>query len=398
MFDLPYLQPLFRNLCARSRPLSNEAFPERILKLEACEEEAWDELLTQTGNLDALESPDILPSTMRAMFERPGCSERERVQLAGARVGAEDLLEALSRDPSRKVREQVAKNPSTPRHVIEQLARKEGDTVVHRALAVASWTPFEVLLILANSEALLELATRPDAPLELQRALFERGMETGRRGVEGVHRNLAYFCRDAQLLHELSRSGEGAVRIAVAENAHTAWQTLQRLGIDDEPCIRAAVAVHPATPADVRTRLTKDRDQFVRDYATGRYQMERVLPPVDQTPKARPRAPGKWKERLDHWLKILTTTDASLFKSDFHRLERMEAALDPFTPDPILELISKDRRNDIARAVAENPTADTALVAHIESLDILRRHPFPTSPLAEAPESPLWDEYKELWD
>lgn len=53
----------------------------------------------------------------------PKLPVEERVFWAGARFAPKEALEALARDRSKKVRKRLARNPATPPHALERLAK-----------------------------------------------------------------------------------------------------------------------------------------------------------------------------------------------------------------------------------------------------------------------------------
>lgn len=117
-----------------------------------------------------------------------------------------ELLVALSEVEDMGSRWAVAKNPHTPKEVLEKLARDEVNLV--RAL----------------------VATNPNTPSELLYKLFE---------------------------------DEKIVRDGISGNPNAPTELLEKLASDSDKLVRLRVAENPATPKEVLQKLSQDVDKDV---------------------------------------------------------------------------------------------------------------------------------------
>jgi len=166
----------------------------------------------------------------------------------GANVAA--VLRALAGDDSWRVREAVATNPMTPTTLLVELAA-DPDRDVRRAVAAHHGTRPDVLAMLANDgdgTVARFAVSHPALPEPVRRAALRRVVRQAARSTSVASRAAAAA---SPMLDRLDR------------RRRSMWQAT-------EWWIRYAVAVNPATEADLLTILAGDGHRAVRAAARAR--------------------------------------------------------------------------------------------------------------------------------
>lgn len=271
-------------------------------------------------------------------------------------------------------RRNVAKNPSTPVHILSMLAT-DNNVEVRYELAKNPNTPIKVLAQLAtdykawvrydvgkNTNAtaniLSQLATDNDA---------------------GVRRNVASNpSTPIEILSKLATDNNHGVRYSIASNPNTPVEILAQLATDRYASVRQYIASNPNTPVEILAQLATDQDASVCQYIAANphtpmsilqqllsHDNERVL----KFAVARYLAhnPDKLSVVLQHYPKdsqpgysrvvilfhpdVTTNLLVENRRSDAW-LERYAIAQHPNTPPDTLEILAKDA-NCIVRAAAK---------------------------------------------
>lgn len=181
-----------------------------------------------------------------------------------------------------QVRSAVASNHRTPRETLERLLSDRSEDIQRRAALnpslasdivlrnvqeqmqqQPSWSPEGLLLIHGN---LFRAAIRARDSQQPRKEKSKRGLRT-RLGMAlrpTTQKRAALFLKDAETLALLARSPSASVRQNVARNPATTASLLTALASDSDPKVRALVAWHDETPAEVRAVLERDPTKAVR--------------------------------------------------------------------------------------------------------------------------------------
>ncbi len=150
------------------------------------------------------------------------------------------------------------------------LARLVGDTpVVTAALAGNRATPADALRTLAGSADPMTragVAQNPGCPAPVANRLVG-DVDPKVRAAAATHPLLA-----KRSVARLAADPDPQVRalLIIADESRCDDATLRLAGIDQDPRVRFAVALHPRTPLDVLRALEVDRNDQVRQAAVGR--------------------------------------------------------------------------------------------------------------------------------
>ena len=150
------------------------------------------------------------------------------------------------------------------------LARLVGDTpVVTAALARNQTTPADALRTLAASADPMTragVAQNPACPAPVANRLA-RDVDPKVRAAAATHPLLA-----KRSVARLAVDPDPQVRalLIIADESRCDEATLRLAGLDRDPQVRFAVALHPRTPPDVLRALAVDRNDQVRQAAAGR--------------------------------------------------------------------------------------------------------------------------------
>ena len=175
------------------------------------------------------------------------------------------LLERLMVDPD--VRPFVARNPSLPLRLQNQFLNDERWDV-REALASnpnASRKVLEVLSLDSDWEVREALAENPAISPDVIDRLAGDSWDLVRELV-AAHPNAAPKTLDelatSRTLPGLKDDHDQDIHLAVAENANTSPETLERLSNHTDMRIRAAVATHPNIPQALLDRLSEDKSTW----------------------------------------------------------------------------------------------------------------------------------------
>ena len=271
-------------------------------------------------------------------------------------------------------RRNLAKNTSTPVHILEMLAI-DNNVEVRYELAKNPNTPVKILAQLATDYKAwvrYDLAKNPNVPASI---LSELASDTD----AGVRRNVAANPNTpVEILSKLATDNNYGVRYSVASNPNTPVEILVELATDHHSYIRQYIAANPNTPVHILSKLATDSHAAVCQYIAANpntpitllqqllsYDHERVL--KFAVPRFLTHNLDKLSVVLQHYPKdsqpgysrlvILfhPQVPANLLvenrRSDAW-LERYAIAQHPNTPPDTLEILAKDA-NRIVRAAAK---------------------------------------------
>lgn len=175
------------------------------------------------------------PSTPVAILNQLASDKKTDVRASVAdNTGAPvELLDMLAKDKQMAVRRNVAENPKTRKETLAVLAKdKDGD--VARGVARNRNTPKNLFYTLAKTEP-IPVAGNPSTPVEI----------------------LTAFAKHKEI----------SVREALAENPSTPVEILIGFSKSKQPYFRQLVAGNPKTPADILKILVNDKNLDVREAA-----------------------------------------------------------------------------------------------------------------------------------
>ncbi len=185
-------------------------------------------------------------------------------------------LSRLSKSWSPEVRKSVAQNAAASAAILVTLA-KDDDERVRSAVARNASAPLSALAVLAEDKSarvrgdVARNASTPTTILtELMKTEVERGLKPTWLGPDDdahVRSVVAKRLASPEILAKLSRSQEGGVRLAVANNRFTPPSSLARLANERQvdgggrpgESVWMAVAGNPSTPVDTLMSLATRR-------------------------------------------------------------------------------------------------------------------------------------------
>lgn len=238
---------------------------------------------------DPLTLPKVLEQLLLSSDESP-LDRGERMAVARNPSTPPHVLEKLSKDLDVFVRAEVASNPNSSISVIESLA-KNPDRWIERALLKNPKTPPNLLASLATdfwSDTRCAVAAHPSTPATVlddlskdsnskvrAEAARAANLSVGAIAVLALDRDktvrLHVACRSdlaPDTLAELARDNSVAVREAVASHPlappATVQSLLRSLAIDSQPHVRANAARHPSVSESLLAVLANDDDRGVR--------------------------------------------------------------------------------------------------------------------------------------
>jgi hypothetical protein len=278
-----------------------------------------------------------------------------------------DVLIAAASHKSAGVRACVARNTSTPLHVLEKLAA-DPEVRVRDAVAYNHWTPPHVLEKLAADPEVRVRASivYSKAPAHVREKLADDPEAS-------VRVNVAYALNEStpqHLFEKLAADPEVRVRDAVAYNRWTPPHVLEKLASDTDVSIRVRVAYHGKVTPHVLEKLAADTDMSVRDLVAKNLSTPpHVLEKLAANPDAYVRA-----------------TVAYNLKTPLHVLEKLAAdprkhvreavARNKSTPPHVLEKLAADRVASVrflAAQARQQPIGEAQRLAHRIIAELKRR-------------------------
>ena len=245
----------------------------------------------------------------------------------------------------------LIENPSTPRNILETLAKGE----IERCVDSEGTYSFEGTGINIPNE-IAEKARRTlqnntgNTLSEPRRETKTFSIETlkglGTREQENIATELD---TPPDILRELGKSRSNNVRKAVAANPKTPDDTLIKLSKDKQELVRGRVAANPKTPVDTLVELGKDEDLYVKECVA-----QNPKTPVDTLVEL-----GKDKSS---WIRSAVAANPKTPVDTLVELGKDEdlyvkecVAQNPKTPVDTLVELGKDKSSWIRSAVAANP-------------------------------------------
>ena len=250
-----------------------------------------------------------------------------------------DVLIAAASHKSAGVRACVARNTSTPLHVLEKLAADPEVRV--RASIVYSKVPAHVLEKLADDT---------DASVRV---------------------NVAYSeSTPPHVLEKLAADPEVRVRDAVAYNRKTPPHVLEKLASDTDVSVRERVAYHGKVTPHVLEKLAADTDVSVRDLVAKNLSTPpHVLENLAADPDAYVRATVAYNRKTPpHVLEKLA--------ADPRKHVREAVARNESTPTHVLEKLAADRVASVrflAAQARQQPMGEARRLAHRITAELKRR-------------------------
>jgi hypothetical protein len=237
--------------------------------LEALETRGWFEPALPWWRPEMARDPrDVWAGVIEARDPNlPPTSEMCRgvvwVRRAAARHPLLALGEAalLARDPDRRVRLNLARNPITAPEILSELT-ESADVAVASAAASSERCPADALVRLARAGRCdAAVASNPNTPLETVEGLAGSAASYARASVaerQGI---------SPSTLIRLAGDPDQSVRAGVAGNPGIDASTARQLARDPDEWVRRSLAANPQAPADVIAELTLDKSDDIRESA-----------------------------------------------------------------------------------------------------------------------------------
>jgi hypothetical protein len=331
--------------------------------------EAGEPEAAMLADLATDESPEVRlavianPATPSSVHETLATDPDASVRLALAR--AQFQLDQLVSDPSPEVRAAVAQAPSLSEDAMKQLSQ-DSDPTVKKLLLSRGDLSRGALLALARDGDSQICAGLPIAVMEQVAEEAEANdvwasdmLLAASRCPDDTMRR--YAAREAtgsaaSLLLDLAADASESVRVAVAGNAASTWESLSPLSSDKSPTVRAAVAGNDNATPESLSQLVSDPDSQVR---------LAVL--------RNPNTPEGTLDLLasddDYGVRLalaknmrVSPNSLEILSSDTEVAIRQAVAQNDQAPASALARLARDAKTAIQAAVARNPGATTEVL------------------------------------
>ena len=301
-------------------------------------------------------SPQAFKKCLPAMDTDQKRAIAKRVDVPGA------ILVVLSTEVDPVTRGLTGKNTSTPRETVLHLAKDEVGSV--RASAASTIQDVKILRAFSNDRDVIvrrAVAKNPNTPRDVLNTLVDDIDKHVRRGVasnqntsiEGFQKLTKYMIDisgwdEPSYLDEMSEQATIMERQGVARNPNAPPQVLEKLARDSRLSIREMVASHPNTPPRILDKLARDEFWDVKGA-------------VSQNPHA-PGTALSYLVEIEGEFKypISARRDAPLSTLEFLATDedehvRRNVAKNPNTPPNVLKILARDELAPVRCAVAMNP-------------------------------------------
>jgi hypothetical protein len=286
-------------------------------------------------------NPQVDPGLQQAAIQRVLDSDAStKVRVAAHPLTPVSLLEELARSSSdeSRVRQQVARNPGAPPHVLELLSRDQETHVRAEVTANPS----------ADLALLESLAREPGR--EIQQALLknpktstpllENAMQVVGRNWWTLPLEARHPATTVERLTELATDLWPDSRLGVASNPSTPAAVLGALSRDSKAEVREAVAGMAGLPDDAVARLAADRVEAVRVQVARRENLARdILKELVRDKSAKVREAVACHPKLE--AEVVQALLASLAK-DAQSAVRAAVARHPAMTEQLLEVLAND--------------------------------------------------------
>ncbi|KAF3887349.1 MULTISPECIES: hypothetical protein [Nostocales] len=268
------------------------------------------------------------------------------------------ILQNLANTKDDRVLFIIARHPSTPAPVLEDLAKG-----VHRQwLAQHPNTPAAILLQLVNDR---DPAVQKEALAHLyQRIIQDSDLPSS-------------------ILEQSATLDNSAIKVALARHPNTPVNVLKQLAKHPKSQLRALVAKHPNTPVNLLEKLLEDTEKDTRLAAIAGYQQnfsqnsnkpgnilqqwQTVQNPETPSDILTNLATSRWlliRENLALHPNASTPLLQQLAK-DRSSIVRAGVAQNPNTPIELIQQLAKDKTQEVLRAVAQNPQTPDSIIEQL---------------------------------
>jgi tetratricopeptide (TPR) repeat protein len=278
-----------------------------------------------------------------------------RTSLAQNPSAPPDILTFLAKDPVRLVRHGVALNAATPVSVLVDLA-KDSDRFLRRAVAMNIAMPVETLMDLtADGDARVRqlAAYNASLPSDFLASLISRPDIHIHRGIAGNRAS------PANLLQHLAQSPDAEVRWSVAYNRAAPPDLLLHLGEDTNVTVRRALAANVVAPSELFEMLVRDQDASVRaDLAANASSSSASLALLAQDIDVSVRREVACNARAPIDVLVSLAGDPDI-------RTRTNVATNPRTPLNSLRLLATDDVYEVREGLAKNSGAPPELLVFV---------------------------------
>jgi len=205
--------------------------------------------------------------------------EKVRINLARNTSTSISVLDKLSDDENKDVRVALAGNPSVSKTTLEKMYNSYGiaglskgrgkknrwDTTVTTQLAGNPSTPDHILDDMLNKgdrEIRYRLAENPSVPIEIiDKLVYDKDSEVSEQAREKLAGNSSI---SDEMLKKLSDDKFDRVREKLAGNPRVSEEILDKLSSDNESWVRLSVSRNPSVSNKILEKLTHDEELYVR--------------------------------------------------------------------------------------------------------------------------------------
>ena len=303
------------------------------------------------------------------------------IAVAANRKTSAAVLEYLSKDNrSSRLSRALIDHPSTPQHVLLQIAREDHSYKVHAHLAESERADEEILLALSEQENPVVLEAVAKNPRCGEQALSAVLKKVGAGAALSVAQNpgatnnnlreilelcpadfeVIRACLARPLFSEpfkrwVATSGPIQARMLLAGHALLSFDLFEALSLDEEAQVRMRLSANASLPKQFLLSLASDQDPLVRCGASSNPACHsELLEQLSSDPSEEVR-----RGVALHQSTSLPTLD--LLAKDKEVSVREAVALNERTRLSTLEALASDE-HEVARAVAKNPAAPKELL------------------------------------
>ncbi|MEH2260960.1 HEAT repeat domain-containing protein [Nostoc sp.] len=242
-----------------------------------------------------------------------------------------------------KILEELAKNPSTPTHLLQKLAQSS-DNIIRHYIAKNPSTSVEILIQLTEDpdQQVRECALKnPNVPYleahrQMQLGIYQFLLaQTEAEETANDHQLMARRPDSSYALAQVVQKGDQKAKLTAACSNKTPIKVLEQLAKDADETVRQVVLQNANLPLQILLELARDKSLNVRSWLLYKSSHNKTLTPIqlleilaqDESEQVR----AKVAEHPDSSVEILTR-----LANDTSREVKMKLTANPNTPVTIL--------------------------------------------------------------
>ncbi|MBD2166961.1 hypothetical protein H6G04_21455 [Calothrix membranacea FACHB-236] len=281
------------------------------------------------------------------------------------------LQEMFQYNGEKNTLEQLAKNPKTPPHLLEKLAQSS-NPIIRRYVAINLSTPVEILIRLTEDEEqqVRDYALQnPHVPIleahrQIQLGIYQLFLaETKAEETKNAHKLMARRTGSPYALAQVVEKGDRNSKLTAARSNKTPIQVLQQLAKDADEAVRQAVSQNANLPLHNLLELARDPSMNVRSNLAYKPSHSKTPTPIQL-------------------LEILAQDESERI--------RARIAEHPDTPVEILVRLANDSSREVKTKLIANPNTPTTILNRLGLEENLVNQRNPNTPgivLAQAVKS-----------